>query len=93
MLKQRVGPLLELRKSESDAIKRKVYKDILVSIYGTLGFKLSPFYNLDCARSITALGRKACCTAESLLRGKIIPHVTDILCANTDSVTFSLDLS
>ncbi len=66
-------------------------KAILVSIYGILGSVFSPFYNIACASAITALGRKACITALRVIEsGIIVKGVERIICANTDSVSFTV---
>ena len=54
---------------------------------------MSAFYNLHCARAITAFGRKACKTVVSLLESGIVPYCDRILCANTDSVSFTFKQS
>ncbi len=50
----------------------------------------SPFYNKVCAKAITAIGRKACITAKNSIESGILQADCQILCANTDSVTFRI---
>lgn len=78
--------LLELRKVTVDPVENGNLKLILASIYGILGFKSSPFYNLYCATSICALGRKACDIAREEIHG--LTQFNKIICRNTDSVSF-----
>lgn len=84
--------LLEIRKASSDVVENANLKLILASIYGILGFRSSPFYNLQCASSVCALGRMACDVARAsiitLSQNLKIDH--DIICRNTDSVSFQL---
>ena len=83
-------PLFKERREEKDPVRKQAIKSILVSVYGILGSPHSPFYNQTCARAITALGRKACTTALELVSGDVLKVGAVVLCANTDSVTFSI---
>ena len=86
-------PLLRLRNEESDPVTKKAIKSILVSLYGCVGCHQSPFYNHHCARAITAFGRVACKTAERLISEGKLTFGTEVICCNTDSVSFLVDFN
>lgn len=60
-------------------------------MYGCIGCEQSPFYNIQCARAITAYGRLACITAQTLITEGHLAFASQVLCCNTDSVTFLVD--
>lgn len=77
---------------ETDPIKKAAIKLMIVTVYGVLGSKHSPLNNVGCATAITALGRKACMTAQQLISEGKLGVAATVVCANTDSVTFSVNL-
>ena len=91
VIRQILEPLFRERREEKDPIRKQAIKSILVSVYGIMGSVHSPFYNPACARAITALGRKACVCAMKLISSDALNVGATVLCANTDSVTFSVN--
>jgi DNA polymerase elongation subunit (family B) len=55
-----------------------------------MGSVYSPFYNIAVAKATTALGRRACVIAKEVVSEGVVGVKPAILCANTDSVTFTV---